>query len=101
MTFYSVNLSNLSENHAIRIINGHKYASGKAVNGRVKQTCTVCRQQRTVSVPVSIKVRGRLMDQYYDYPMGKTHYLHLGESENFWWETAMNPDNDSYPVLSD
>ena len=41
------------------------------------------------------------MDQYYDYPMGKTHYLHLGESENFWWETAMNPDNDSYPVLSD
>lgn len=101
MTFYSVNLSNLSENHATRIINGHKYASGKAVNGRVKQTCTVCRQQRTVSVPVSIKVRGRLMDQYYDYPMGKTHYLHLGESENFWWETAMNPDNDSYPVLSD
>ena len=42
-TFYDINLSNLSENHAVRILNGHKYVYSPDVkDGYTTKKCSVC-----------------------------------------------------------
>lgn len=54
-TFYEINLSDLSSNHATRIENGHKYVYGTTVeNNQVDKTCRVCGITSKAAVPTKI-----------------------------------------------
>ena len=101
-TFYSINLSNLSENHASRITNGHKFANETPVNGLMKRSCTVCGYQDTVSVPTSIYLWKKKEPDSYNYVyMGRSNYMELGQSDDLWWTPNFNSANSSYPKLSE
>ena len=100
-TFYSINLSNLSENHATRIINGHKFVNNKSVNGLMKRTCNICGYQDSVSVPVKINPWKKSTESnYYNY-VGNSIYLNIGESAKLWWTPEFDPNNSSYSQLSE
>ena len=101
-TFYSINLSNLSENHASRITNGHKFANETPVNGLMKRSCTVCGYQDTVSVPTSINLWKKKEPDSYNYIyMGRSNYMDIGQSADLWWTPKFNSANSSYPELSE
>ena len=101
-TFYSINLSNLSENHASRITNGHKFANETPVNGLMKRSCTVCGYQDTVSVPTSINLWKKKEPDSYNYIyMGRSNYMDIGQSADLWWTPNFNSANSSYPELSE
>ena len=101
-TFYSINLSNLSENHASRITNGHKFANETPVNGLMKRSCTVCGYQDTVSVPTSIYLWKKKEPDSYNYVyMGRSNYMDIGQSADLWWTPDFNSANSSYPELSE
>ena len=101
-TFYSINLSNLSENHASRITNGHKFANETPVNGLMKRSCTVCGYQDTVSVPTSIYLWKKKEPDSYNYVyMGRSNYMDIGQSADLWWTPNFNSANSSYPELSE
>lgn len=101
-TFYSINLSNLSENHASRITNGHKFANETPVNGLMKRSCTVCGYQDTVSVPTSINLWKKKEPDSYNYIyMGRSNYMDIGQSADLWWTPDFNSANSSYPELSE
>ena len=101
-TFYSINLSNLSENHASRITNGHKFANETPVNGLMKRSCTVCGYQDTVSVPTSIYLWKKKEPDSYNYTyMGRSNYMDIGQSADLWWTPDFNSANSSYPELSE
>lgn len=101
-TFYSINLSNLSENHASRITNGHKFANETPVNGLMKRSCTVCGYQDTVSVPTYIKLWKKKEPDSYNYIyMGRSNYMDIGQSADLWWTPDFNSANSSYPELSE
>lgn len=101
-TFYSINLSNLSENHASRITNGHKFANETPVNGLMKRSCTVCGYQDTVSVPTSIYLWKKKEPDSYNYIyMGRSNYMDIGQSADLWWTPDFNSANSSYPELSE
>ena len=101
-TFYSINLSNLSENHASRITNGHKFANETPVNGLMKRSCTVCGYQDTVSVPTSINLWKKKEPDSYNYIyMGRSNYMNIGQSADLWWTPNFNSANSSYPELSE
>ena len=101
-TFYSINLSNLSENHASRITNGHKFANGTPVNGLMKRSCTACGYQDTVSVPTSINLWKKKEPDSYNYIyMGRSNYMDIGQSADLWWTPNFNSANSSYPELSE
>ena len=101
-TFYSINLSNLSENHASRITNGHKFANETPVNGLMKRSCTACGYQDTVSVPTSINLWKKKEPDSYNYIyMGRSNYMELGQSDDLWWTPNFNSANSSYPELSE
>ena len=54
-TFYEINLSDLSSNHATRIENGHKYVYGTTIeNNQVDKTCRVCGITSKAAVPTKI-----------------------------------------------
>ena len=54
-TFYEINLSDLSSNHATRIENGHKYVYGTTLeNNQVDKTCRVCGITSKAAVPTKI-----------------------------------------------
>ena len=101
-TFYSINLSNISENHASRITNGHKFANETPVNGLMKRSCTVCGYQDTVSVPTSIYLWKKKEPDSYNYTyMGRSNYMDIGQSADLWWTPDFNSANSSYPELSE
>ena len=101
-TFYSINLSNLSENHASRITNGHKFTNETPVNGLMKRSCTVCGYQDTVSVPTSIYLWKKKEPDSYNYIyMGRSNYMDIGQSADLWWTPDFNSANSSYPELSE
>lgn len=101
-TFYSINLSNLSDTHATRIKNGHKFANETPVNGLMKRSCTVCGYQDTVSVPTSIYLWRRTEPGSYQYNyVGRSNYMELGQSDDLWWTPNFNSANSSYPELSE
>ena len=58
LVFYEISLSDLSQNHAVKIVNGHKPVYGeKVTNGMVTKTCSVCKKDLgTVGVPISVRV---------------------------------------------
>ena len=101
-TFYSINLSNLSDTHATRITNGHKFANGTSVNGLMNRTCTVCGYQDSVSIPTSIDLwkRRTTGSNYYDY-VSRSNYMSLGQTLDLWWTPNFNSANSSYPKLSE
>ena len=101
-TFYSINLSNISENHASRITNGHKFTNETPVNGLMKRSCTVCGYQDTVSVPTSIYLWKKKEPDSYNYTyMGRSNYMDIGQSADLWWTPDFNSANSSYPELSE
>ncbi len=54
-TFYEINLSDLSSNHATRIENGHKYVYGTTIeNNQIDKTCRVCGITSKAAVPTKI-----------------------------------------------
>lgn len=54
--FYDVNLSDLSQNHAVKIVNGHDYTYGEPDKGWVNKICTKCGQNfGKAKVPSSVK----------------------------------------------
>ena len=101
-TFYSINLSNLSENHASRITNGHKFVNETPVNGLMKRSCTVCGYQDTISIPTSINLWKKKEPDSYNYIyMGRSNYMNIGQSADLWWTPNFNSANSSYPELSE
>ena len=54
--FYEINVSDLSDVNAVKIVNGHKYSYGTEVkDGMISRSCTVCGQdQDKAAVPVSL-----------------------------------------------
>lgn len=54
-TFYEINLSDLSSNHATRVENGHKYVYGTTIeNYQVYKTCRVCGTSSKAVVPSQV-----------------------------------------------
>lgn len=101
-TFYSINLSNLSENHASRITNGHKFVNETPVNGLMKRSCIVCGYQDTISIPTSINLWKKKEPDSYNYIyMGRSNYMNIGQSADLWWTPNFNSANSSYPELSE
>lgn len=53
--FYEINLSSLSSNRAVKIVNGHQPVYGKATDGRVTRKCKNCNQDLgSAMVPTGI-----------------------------------------------
>ena len=54
--FYEINVSDLSDVNAVKIVNGHKYSYGTEVkDGMISRSCTVCGQEQDkAAVPVSL-----------------------------------------------
>lgn len=54
--FYEINVSDLSDINAVKIVNGHKYSYGTEVkDGMISRSCTVCGQEQDkAAVPVSL-----------------------------------------------
>ena len=101
-TFYSINLSDLSENHATRIINGHVFTNDEAVNGLMKRTCSRCGYQTYASVPVSVRLLRKLYPNanYYG-SFSNPYYMSIGQTESVRYGTSFNDDNSSYPQMAD
>lgn len=81
--FYEIDLSDLSNTHAIKIVNGHKVSYGKEVtNGTIAQFCTQCGEDlENIAVPISFepmyKRNGIIspLDEDADLDIGNTYKI--------------------------
>ena len=99
-TFYSINLSDLSENHATRIVNGHKFEYGtKVENGLITRTCHICGFQDYAAVPVSIRVIRKEDDlRYY---MSDSYGMELNKNVELYWNYEYGDTSAASERLSD
>ena len=69
--FYDVDLSDLSKNNAVKIVNGHKYTYGEIHDGAVEKKCSVCGKDfGPALVPKAIgymKYKNPDSTRYYNY----------------------------------
>ncbi len=93
-TFYEINLSDLSSNHATRIENGHKYTYGTTIsNNQVDKTCRVCGISSKAAVPVKISSYIKSSDSNYYYTLNDSYFLTKGLTYTVDWSTWFSSDS--------
>ena len=66
ITFYEINLSDISINNAVRIENGHHYEwDVKVSNSQIREVCRVCGDSIPYVVPTSIQFEYYILDDCY------------------------------------
>lgn len=87
-TFYEINLSDLSVNNAVRIVNGHHREFGTMItDGHIDYTCKVCGDVKQYAVPTSIEYDWLALGQYYN-TVGDKSYLVSGNTYRVKWKYA-------------
>ena len=85
-TFYDINLSNLSENHAVRILNGHKYVYSPDVkDGYTTKKCSVCGDEGKVAVPISVEFDKLNVNGSY-VSVTDSCFMEIGKVYNLEWD---------------
>ena len=94
IVFYDINLSDLTQNHAVKIVNGHQYVYGEVKNGKVSRTCKICHNVfGDVYVPLSIdyvQYQAGSNKPWYKLYSSEKIEMKQGETYGIRWDIAFD-----------